>query len=77
MRFSADHWALILGGSSGFGLAAAKKLAACGMSVAVVHRDRRGAMGPIAVVLVAPLRVVEYEYTGVSIVSTVFVDLQR
>lgn len=47
MRFSADHWALILGGSSGFGLAAAKKLAACGMSVAVVHRDRRGAMGPI------------------------------
>jgi NAD(P)-dependent dehydrogenase (short-subunit alcohol dehydrogenase family) len=45
--FSADQWALILGGSSGFGLASAKKLATCGMSVAVVHRDRRGAMAPI------------------------------
>lgn len=38
------HWALILGGSSGFGLATAKKLAQCGMNVAVVHRDRKGAM---------------------------------
>lgn len=44
MRFPATHWALILGGSSGFGLATAKKLSACGMSVAVAHRDRRGAM---------------------------------
>lgn len=41
------HWALILGGSSGFGLATAKKLAGSGMSVCVVHRDRKGAMGPI------------------------------
>jgi NAD(P)-dependent dehydrogenase (short-subunit alcohol dehydrogenase family) len=47
MRFPATDWAVILGGSSGFGLACAKKLAACGMSVAVVHRDRRGAMAPI------------------------------
>ena len=47
IRFPSDHWALILGGSSGFGLATAKKLGASGMSVAVVHRDRRGAMGPI------------------------------
>lgn len=38
------QWALILGGSSGFGLATAKKLSASGMSVCVVHRDRRGAM---------------------------------
>jgi NAD(P)-dependent dehydrogenase (short-subunit alcohol dehydrogenase family) len=44
IRFDADHWALILGGSSGFGLATARKLAAHGMSVCVVHRDRRGAM---------------------------------
>ncbi|MEM7235497.1 MAG: SDR family NAD(P)-dependent oxidoreductase, partial [Planctomycetota bacterium] len=42
--FSSDHWALILGGSSGFGLATAKKLSRHGMSVCVVHRDRRGAM---------------------------------
>ena len=44
IRFDTDQWALILGGSSGFGLAAARKLARHGMSVAVVHRDRRGAM---------------------------------
>ena len=46
-RFNGHQWALILGGSSGFGLASAKKLAACGMSVAIVHRDRRGAMAAI------------------------------
>jgi NAD(P)-dependent dehydrogenase (short-subunit alcohol dehydrogenase family) len=43
-RFASDHWALILGGSSGFGLASAKKLSAEGLNVCVVHRDRRGAM---------------------------------
>jgi NAD(P)-dependent dehydrogenase (short-subunit alcohol dehydrogenase family) len=43
-RFVADEWGLILGGSSGFGLATAQKLAAHGMNVAIVHRDRRGAM---------------------------------
>jgi NAD(P)-dependent dehydrogenase (short-subunit alcohol dehydrogenase family) len=43
-RFQQDQWALILGGSSGFGLASAKKLSAEGMNVCVVHRDRRGAM---------------------------------
>jgi len=43
-RFAAGQWALILGGSSGFGLATAKKLAAEGMSVGIVHRDRRGVM---------------------------------
>jgi NAD(P)-dependent dehydrogenase (short-subunit alcohol dehydrogenase family) len=42
-----SHWALILGGSSGFGLAAAQKLARHGMNVAVVHRDRKGAMPAI------------------------------
>jgi NAD(P)-dependent dehydrogenase (short-subunit alcohol dehydrogenase family) len=47
IQFERDTWALILGGSSGFGLASAKKLASAGMSVAIVHRDRRGAMAPI------------------------------
>ncbi len=42
--FSSSQWALILGGSSGFGLATAKRLATAGLSVCVVHRDRRGAM---------------------------------
>lgn len=45
--FNHQHWALILGGSSGFGLASAKKLSQLGMSVCVVHRDRRGAMQSI------------------------------
>jgi len=39
-----SEWALILGGSSGFGLATAHKLSEEGYSVCVVHRDRRGAM---------------------------------
>jgi NAD(P)-dependent dehydrogenase (short-subunit alcohol dehydrogenase family) len=43
-RFTNQQWAVVLGGSSGFGLASARKLAAEGMSVCVVHRDRRGAM---------------------------------
>jgi NAD(P)-dependent dehydrogenase (short-subunit alcohol dehydrogenase family) len=43
-RFDHDQWALILGGSSGFGLATARKLGAEGLNVCVVHRDRRGAM---------------------------------
>ncbi len=46
-RFAPEQWALVLGGSSGFGLASARKLAAEGMSVGVVHRDRRGAMDRI------------------------------
>ena len=47
IRFDPNHWALILGGSSGFGLATAQKLARHGMNVAVVHRDRKGAMAAI------------------------------
>lgn len=39
-----NYWAVILGGSSGFGLATAKKLSSMGMNICVVHRDRRGAM---------------------------------
>ena len=45
--FEAGTWAVVLGGSSGFGLATAGKLAAHGMNLFVVHRDRRGAMGRI------------------------------
>lgn len=36
-----NYWALILGGSSGLGLATAKKLARNGMNVCVVHRNSR------------------------------------
>ncbi|GMR13735.1 MAG: SDR family oxidoreductase [Gemmatimonadota bacterium] len=45
--FGANEWGLILGGSSGFGLATAHKLAQHGLNLCIVHRDRRGAMGRI------------------------------
>jgi len=38
---SIKDWALILGGSSGLGLATAKKLAQHGFNILIVHRDRR------------------------------------
>ncbi|MBU1194487.1 MAG: SDR family oxidoreductase [Proteobacteria bacterium] len=47
MKFDPDLWAVIIGGSSGFGLASAKKLARHGMNLCIVHRDRRGAMSRI------------------------------
>lgn len=36
-----NYWALILGGSSGLGLATAKKLAKHGYHIIILHRDRR------------------------------------
>lgn len=42
-----NYWALILGGSSGFGLASAKRLAKAKMNICIVHRDRKGAMSRI------------------------------
>ena len=41
------HWALILGGSQGLGLATAKKLAKNGYAICIVHRDRRTDMETI------------------------------
>ncbi len=35
-------WAVILGGSSGFGLATAKRLAAAGMNILIGHKDKEG-----------------------------------
>jgi NAD(P)-dependent dehydrogenase (short-subunit alcohol dehydrogenase family) len=46
-HFADNEWALILGGSSGFGLATAKRLARAGLNILIVHRDRRGAMKDI------------------------------
>ncbi len=40
-RVFENRWGVILGGSSGFGLATAHKLAAHGMNLCLVHRDRR------------------------------------
>jgi len=47
MKFDQDFWAVIVGGSSGFGLATAEKLASHGMNLCIVHRDRRSAMSRI------------------------------
>jgi len=46
-RFGRHEWAVVLGGSSGFGLATAGALAEHGMNLCLVHRDRRGAMARI------------------------------
>ncbi len=45
--FERGHWAVILGGSSGFGLATAQKLAQHGMNLCIVHRDRRSQLSRI------------------------------
>lgn len=42
-----NEWALILGGSSGLGLATAKKLAKHGMNIFVIHRSRKSEMKQI------------------------------
>ena len=36
-----NHWALILGGSSGLGLATAKKLSKHGMNICIIYRNPR------------------------------------
>ena len=46
-QFAPGQWAVILGGSSGFGLASARALAEHGMNLCLVHRDRRALMNAI------------------------------
>ncbi len=42
-----DLWALVLGGSTGLGLATAKKLAQHGMHIIIVHRNRKSELEQI------------------------------
>ena len=42
-----NYWALILGGSSGLGLATAKKLALHGCNIIIIHRSRKQDMAAI------------------------------
>ncbi|MVT08509.1 SDR family oxidoreductase [Chitinophaga tropicalis] len=44
---SHNYWAVILGGSSGLGLATARKLALHGMNICIIHRDPRIAMDAV------------------------------
>jgi len=44
MKNNTNKWALIIGGSSGFGLATAVKFAKEGFSIYIIHRDRRSKM---------------------------------
>ncbi|MFN3640827.1 MAG: SDR family NAD(P)-dependent oxidoreductase, partial [Flavobacterium sp.] len=58
-----QQWAIILGGSSGLGLASAKKLATHGMHLCIIHRNAR-----------TELESIENEFesirkTGVTIIS--------
>ncbi len=46
-EFPSGTWGLILGGSSGFGLATAHKLAEHGVNLCIVHRDRRAELARI------------------------------
>lgn len=43
-RVFEGYWGVVLGGSSGFGLATAQKLADLGMNLCLVHRDRRATL---------------------------------
>lgn len=43
-RVFAGYWGVVLGGSSGFGLATARRLAELGMNLCLVHRDRRATL---------------------------------
>ena len=45
--FAPGLWAVILGGSSGFGLATAQVLAERGLNLCLVHRDRRALLAAI------------------------------
>ena len=40
-------WAVILGGSSGFGLAAAKRLSRAGLNILIAHKDKEGTVETI------------------------------
>lgn len=47
MKDLAGKWGIIIGGSSGLGLASAQKLASHGMNLILVHRDRKSDMAAI------------------------------
>ncbi|MFT3796284.1 enoyl-ACP reductase [Flavobacterium sp.] len=60
---NSGYWAIVLGGSSGLGLAAAKKLAQHGMNLCIVHRNPRTEMEQV-----------QAEFTSIKSNRIMFVD---
>ncbi|MGI9530643.1 SDR family oxidoreductase [Lutimonas sp.] len=65
-EFNTNDWALILGGSRGLGLASAKKLASEGMSVCIVHRDRK-----------SDLRLIEQDFDEIRKFGNSFISFNK
>ncbi|HEV3326604.1 MAG TPA: SDR family oxidoreductase [Puia sp.] len=58
-----DQWAIILGGSSGFGLAAVEKLAAHGMNIAALYRETSAAE-----------RSLKEKFSGIAAAANIIID---
>lgn len=58
-----DQWAIILGGSSGFGFAAVEKLAAHGMNIAVLYRETSAAE-----------RALKEKFRGIAAAANIIID---
>lgn len=65
-EFNKNDWALILGGSRGLGLASAKKLASQGMSICIVHRDRK-----------SDLRQIEQDFNEIRDFGNAFISFNK
>lgn len=61
-----NYWAIILGGSSGLGLASAKKLASEGMNICIIHRSSR-----------AEMEIINQEFTFIKNENIEFLSLNK
>ena len=61
-----NYWTLILGGSSGLGLASAKKLASEGMNICIIHRSSR-----------AEMEVINKEFSSITNQNIQFLSLNK
>ena len=61
-----NYWALILGGSAGLGLASAKKLAAHGCNIIIVHRNSR-----------ADAAIIEQEFETIKATAVNFISFNK
>ena len=63
---NSNYWALILGGSSGLGLASAKKLASEGMNICIIHRNSR-----------AEMEIINKEFSSIKNQNIQFISLNK